>query len=90
MKQDPDAGPDQSDNLAPATTGSTRSARITGAISYSVAGGAKRIIPLGPCLLEKVGAQVIDIVWGSTGQSSAALPVEDIKAAREAGNLMLL
>jgi len=68
----------------------TRSARITGIVSYGLAGGAKRVIPLGPCLLEEVDAQMIDIVWGADGQSSAALPVEDVKAAKDAGNLLML
>lgn len=70
--------------------GMTRSARITGTVSYSVAGGAKCVIPLGPCLLEEVDAHLIDIVWGPDGQNSAALPVEDVKVAKETGNLMLL
>jgi len=90
MKQDPDAGPDRSGTPVAAASGTTCSARITGTVSYRAAGGAKRIIPRGPCMLEKVDAQLIDIVWGSTGQSSAALPVEEVKAAKEAGNLLLL
>lgn len=68
----------------------TRRARITGPVSYLAGSGRKQKIPIGPCLIEDLGGRSIDIIWGSRGQSSVALPVEEIKAAREQGNLVLL
>jgi hypothetical protein len=41
-------------------------------------------------MVEGLGGQSVDIVWGTRGQSSVALPVEEIKAAQERGNLVLL
>ncbi len=66
------------------------SARITGPISYAKGGGETGIIPIGPCLIEQVDDQSCDIVWGARGQSSTALRVEDVKAAADVGNLVLL
>lgn len=68
----------------------THSARITGPISYRAGSGRKQNIPIGPCLIESVGGRSIDIIWGARGQSSVALPVEEIKAAQEQGHLVLL
>lgn len=68
----------------------THSARITGPVPYNAGSGHKGNIPLGPCLIERLDNQLIDIIWGSRGQSSAALPVKDIEAAQEHGNLILL
>ena len=68
----------------------THSARITGPISYRAGSGRKQNIPIGPCLIESVGGRSIDIIWGARGQSSVALPVEEIKAAQEQGRLVLL
>ena len=44
----------------------------------------------GPCLLERLDNRLIDIVWGARGQRSAALPVEDIEAAQQYGDPVLL
>ena len=41
-------------------------------------------------MVESVGARSIDIIWGTRGQSSVALPVEEIEAAQEIGHLVLL
>lgn len=68
----------------------THSARITGPVPYSGAGGHKGNIPLGPCLVERLDNQLIDIIWGACGQRSAALPVKDIEAAQQHGHLILL
>ncbi len=68
----------------------THSARITGPIPCGAASGHKGNIPLGPCLVERLDDQLIDIIWGASGQTSAALPVEDVRAAQESGNLILL
>jgi hypothetical protein len=68
----------------------THSARITGPIPYAKNGGKTSTIPLGPCLVEQVDDHSFQIVWGNRGQSSTALRVEDVKAAADVGNLMLL
>ena len=68
----------------------THSACITGPVPYRAASGHKGNIPLGPCLLERLDNQWIDIVWGARGQRSAALAVEDIEAAQQHGHLILL
>ena len=52
------------------------------------AGGTFSLI--GPCLVESLGGRSIDIVWGTRGQSSVALPIEEIEAARNDGHLVLL
>jgi len=68
----------------------THSARITGPVSYRAGSGRRQHIPIGPCLVENLGGRSIDIIWGSRGQSSAALPVEEVEAARNHGHLVLL
>lgn len=68
----------------------TRRARITGPVSYRCGNGRKLNIPIGPCLVESLGGRSIDIVWGARGQSSVALPVEEIEAAQDRGHLVLL
>jgi hypothetical protein len=68
----------------------THSARITGPVSYLSGGGRKQNIPVGPCLVESLGGQLVDIIWGTRGQSSVALPVDQVKAARDLGNLVLI
>jgi hypothetical protein len=65
-------------------------ARVTGPISYRSGTGRKQNIPIGPCLVESLGGRSIDIIWGARGQSSVALPVEEIEAARHQGYLVLL
>ena len=69
---------------------STRRARITGPVPYRSGSGRKQLIPIGPCLVESLGGRSIDIIWGARGQSSVALPLEEIAAARDHGHLVLL
>ena len=71
-------------------TTNPHSARITGPVAYTTASGSKRHIPLGPCLVEKLDARRVDVVWGTRGQSSAALSIDDVKAAEQHGFLVLL
>jgi hypothetical protein len=33
---------------------------------------------------------MVEIIWGTVGQSSAELPVEEVTAAAQTGNLVLL
>jgi hypothetical protein len=68
----------------------THSARITGPVPYLASGGLKNHIPLGPCLVEQVDGHLVDIIWGTSGQLSAALPLDEVKAAEEQGHLVLL
>ena len=66
------------------------SARITGPITYAAAGGTTLTIPLGPCLVEQFGTRTVDIVWGSEGEHSVGLSVEEALSATELGHLLLL
>lgn len=68
----------------------THRARIVGPVSYRAGSGRKQNIPIGPCLVEGIGGRSSDIIWGARGQSSVALPIEEIQAARAAGHLVLL
>ena len=68
----------------------THSARITGPVSYRAGSGRRQQIPIGPCLVEKLGGRSIDIIWGTHGQRSAALPTEEVEAAQDHGHLVLL
>lgn len=68
----------------------THSARITGPVSYLAGSGRRQNIPIGPCLIESLGGQSFDIIWGARGQSSVAVPVEEIEAAQDHGHLVFL
>ena len=68
----------------------THSARITGPIAYLSTGGKRANIPLGPCLVEELDGQVVDIVWGPTGERSTMIPLQALEAAEERGDLVLL
>ncbi|MBC7707021.1 MAG: hypothetical protein H7274_24140 [Rhodoferax sp.] len=71
-------------------TTTTHNARITGPVMYAKPDGKQSRIPLGPCLVEQMGEDTVDIIWGANGQSSAALPVQVVEAATEQGHLVLL
>jgi hypothetical protein len=68
----------------------THRARIVGPVPYRAGSGRQQNIPIGPCLIEHLGGRSIDVIWGARGQSSVALPVEAIEAARQHGHLVLL
>lgn len=68
----------------------THRGRITGLVSYRSDTGREQSIPIGPCLFESIDGRSVDIVWGARGQSSVALPIEEIQAARDQGHLLLL
>jgi hypothetical protein len=65
-------------------------ARITGPVSYQSGKGRQLHIPFGPCLVERLGGQSITIIWGVRGQSSVALRLEEMEAARNCGHLVML
>ena len=71
-------------------TTTTHIARITGPVPYLAAGGSLLNIPLGPCLLEQVDGQAVDIVWGERGQSCATVPLKEVEDAQHNGHLTLL
>ncbi|MEP6823773.1 MAG: hypothetical protein ABI919_03070 [Ramlibacter sp.] len=68
----------------------THSARITGPVPYRIGDGVPRTIPLGPCLVEQGDGPLADVVWGETGQNSAAIATGALTAARDSGHLLLL
>lgn len=68
----------------------THSARVTGPIAYLSSGGRRANIPLGPCLVEELDGDRVDIVWGAHGERSTVVPVQVIEAAEESGHLVLL
>lgn len=65
-------------------------ARILGPVPYLSGNGKRGNIPLGPCLVEQIDGHLIDVIWGSSGQKSTELPLEDLAAAAEHGHLVLL
>ncbi len=68
----------------------TRSGRITGPVQYFGEGGRDALIPLGPCLVEQIDGCSVDIVWGESGDMTAALSFEALKAAEDNGHLIVL
>ena len=43
-----------------------------------------------PATPTSLGGRSIDIIWGTRGQKSVALPAEEIEAAQDHGHLVLL
>jgi hypothetical protein len=68
----------------------THSARLTRPLRYEMPDGKAGEIPVGPCLLEQIDSRMVAIIWGTAGQSSAELPVEEVTEAAQTGNLVLL
>lgn len=68
----------------------THLARIVRPVPYQAGTGRRHNIPIGPCLVEAGHGASRDVVWGSHGQRSALLPLEEIQAAQELGSLVLL
>lgn len=68
----------------------THSARIIGPVAYLSTGGKRANIPLGPCLVEELDGEVVDIVWGPSGERSTMIPLQALEAAEERGDLVLL
>jgi len=73
----------------PSTHG-IRSARIAGPVSFEAVGGTTRDVPLGPCLIERLDHQQAEIIWGTSGECSAVLPLEALVRAERRGSLVLL
>lgn len=68
----------------------THVARVLGPITFVGANGRSRTIPIGPCLVEELDGDMVDIVWGAAGEKSAVLPSTEAEAAERAGQLKLL
>ncbi|MEP7103074.1 MAG: hypothetical protein ABI781_21380 [Burkholderiales bacterium] len=68
----------------------THSARITGPVAYVAPSGKQLKIPLGPCLVEQGEGQVVDIVWGASGQNFTTLPSTEFERAEDSGHLVVL
>jgi hypothetical protein len=71
-------------------TMSTRSARIISPITFEKSNGKKSTIPVGPCLVEQIDEDRLDIVWGDKGQRSTSLNNAEISAAAREGSLIFL
>jgi hypothetical protein len=71
-------------------TMSTRSARVIAPISYEKSNGKKGTIPPGPCLIEQIDEDHIDVVWGDKGQRSTMMNTHEIATAATDGSLIFL
>ena len=70
--------------------GTPHSVRLTGPLHYDKPDGKPGHIPVGPCLIEQIDGRLVAIIWGAQGQSSAALPLQEVTAAADTGTLVLL
>jgi hypothetical protein len=66
------------------------SARITGPVTYADAGGMTGKIPVGPCLLEYLDGQSVEVVWGNCGENCAHLARQEFQSAKDVGCLVML
>lgn len=68
----------------------THNARITGPVDYTAGSGETVTIPPGPCVIEQLEGQLVDIIWGPEGTESARLSTKDMEAAQLRGDLVRL
>jgi hypothetical protein len=68
----------------------TVSARIVAPIPFIGVDGKSDIIPAGPCLLEQLDEQRVDVVWGQAGEDSAVLDLAEVETAERTGKLVVL
>jgi hypothetical protein len=68
----------------------THMARVTGRITFVASDGREHTIPMGPCLIEERGGDLVDIVWGYAGEESTVLPNAAADMAEREGHLVLL
>jgi hypothetical protein len=45
-------------------------------------------IPNGPCLIEQIDENSIDVIWGARGQNSTRLKTDEVESAAMRGNLV--
>ena len=72
------------------STHDVRMARIAGPVSFEEIGGTMRDVPHGPCLIERLDRQRAEIIWGTSGEYSAVLPLAELVSAERCGSLVLL
>ncbi len=69
----------------------THSARVIDPIEFVAPNGRrKRRIPVGPCLVEELEGDLVDLVWGPTGERSVVLPSTEAERAERDGKLVML
>ena len=68
----------------------THSARVTDPIRVVADDGHARTIPVGPCLVEELDGDLVDVVWGRAGEKSLVMPTTQIESAEREGKLVLL
>ena len=68
----------------------THSARVTGPLRVLAQDGQARIIPAGPCLIEELDGDLVDLVWGRAGEKSVVVPTVEVQSAERDGKLVLL
>ncbi len=68
----------------------THSARVTDPISFVAVDGHQHTIPVGPCLIEELEGDCIDIIWGRAGEKSAVMPTTEAASAERQGKLVML
>ena len=66
-----------------------RSGRIIGQAHVVDFGGKSVSIPDGPCLLEQIDGDRVDVIWGESGQHSVVLSKVALEAAAATGRLLL-
>lgn len=69
---------------------STHTARVIDPITFVAPNGRTDTIPVGPCLVEELNGNRVDLVWGSAGEKSAVLPITEAERATREGRLVLL
>lgn len=67
-----------------------RNARIVGPVSCLKRSGKPARIPLGPCLLEQIDVDGVDVIWGAAGQRPTVLSKTELEVAAASGGLVLL
>ncbi len=65
-------------------------ARVAGPVSYESGAGAMIDLPYGPCLIERIDNGRAHVIWGDSGEYSAALPLAALVHAEKRGTLVLL
>ena len=65
-------------------------ARIIEPLGYLASDGRQSNIPVGPCLVEEIPGEKVEIIWGTTGQNSTTLAQVEMQSAEQLGLLLLL
>ncbi len=68
----------------------THSARVTGPLTIVARDGQPQTIPAGPCLIEELEGDLVDLVWGRAGEKSVVVPTAEVESAERDGKLVML